>query len=104
MALADREEVAVIGAAADSYSTSHRGERLMSIRSNANRMAGVALLAIAAACGGDAGDAPMIVGDPEPGGTAIVSVTSDFQPINPVTSPAAARVISFHDAARSSPR
>lgn len=38
------------------------------------------------ACGGDGAEAPMIVGDPEPGGTAIVAVTSDFQPFNPVSS------------------
>lgn len=28
----------------------------------------------------------MVVGDPEPGGTAVVAVTSDFQPFSPVTS------------------
>ncbi|MEX0912572.1 MAG: ABC transporter substrate-binding protein [Gemmatimonadota bacterium] len=41
-----------------------------------------------AACSGDAGDAPLPVGDPVTGGTAVVAVTSDFQPINPVTNTA----------------
>lgn len=43
-------------------------------------------LPLLAACGGDASNAPVVAGDPEPGGTAIVAVTSNFQPFNPVTS------------------
>jgi len=42
---------------------------------------------VLAGCGGDRmGDA--VVGDPVPGGTGIVSVTSDFQAFNPVTNTA----------------
>lgn len=40
------------------------------------------------ACGGDATEEPLVIGDPEPGGTAIVSVSSDFQVFNPVTNTA----------------
>lgn len=49
--------------------------------------AGLALsLSLLAACGGDSGGGPVVIGDPVQGGTAIVAVTSDFQPFNPVTS------------------
>lgn len=45
-------------------------------------------LATAVACsGGDAGG-PVEIGDPVPGGTAIVAVSSDFQTFNPVTNTA----------------
>jgi peptide/nickel transport system substrate-binding protein len=50
--------------------------------------AGAALIALTAACGGDGGGVPLPVGDPEPGGTAVVAVTSDFQAFNPVTNTA----------------
>jgi peptide/nickel transport system substrate-binding protein len=47
----------------------------------------LALAAVLAACTGDGGEAGD-VGDPVPGGTAIVSVTSDFQAFNPITNSA----------------
>jgi peptide/nickel transport system substrate-binding protein len=56
------------------------------------RLAGAAtwllLLPVLAGCPGDRGDTAIEVGDPVPGGTAIVAVTSDFQPFNPVTNTA----------------
>lgn len=49
----------------------------------------VAVLALVlAACGGDRTGAGGEIGDPAPGGTAIVAVTSDFQAFNPVTNTA----------------
>ncbi len=57
---------------------------------NANIVRTTAALALAlglAACPGD-GDLPAVIGDPVPGGTAIVAVTSDFQAFNPVTNTA----------------
>jgi peptide/nickel transport system substrate-binding protein len=51
-------------------------------------MGAIALAVILAACPGGDGDAGGDVGDPVPGGTAIVSVTSDFQAFNPVTNSA----------------
>jgi len=47
---------------------------------------GVSLLATA--CGGDQARGPFVVGDPEPGGTAVVLVNSDFQVFNPVANTA----------------
>jgi len=57
----------------------------------------LALAVHAQGCNGDRAGPPVEVGDPEPGGTAIVAVTSDFQPFNPVTNTAlvTAEVINF---------
>ena len=52
----------------------------------ARDLVAVSVLPVLAACGGDAGNQPLVVGDPVTGGTAVVAVTSDFQPFNPVTS------------------
>lgn len=52
----------------------------------ARGLVAVSVFSALAACGGDAGEQPIVVGDPVPGGTAIVAITSDFQPFNPVTS------------------
>jgi len=49
---------------------------------------GLGLVPLLAGCPGDRVDGPIELGDPEPGGTGIVAVTSDFQPFNPVTSTA----------------
>ncbi|MEX2582867.1 MAG: ABC transporter substrate-binding protein [Gemmatimonadota bacterium] len=46
------------------------------------------LLGLLAGCSGGGADAPMVVGDPEPGGTAIVAVEQDFQVFNPITNTA----------------
>jgi peptide/nickel transport system substrate-binding protein len=56
-----------------------------------------AIVPVLAACPGDRTGAPFEVGDPEPGGTGIVAVTSDFQPFNPVTNTAlvTSEVINF---------
>lgn len=43
---------------------------------------------LVAACGGGDRATPIIVGDPEPGGTAVVLVNSDFQVFNPVVNTA----------------
>lgn len=43
---------------------------------------------VLAACGGDREGVPVPAGDPVPGGTAVVAVTSDFQAFNPVTNTA----------------
>jgi peptide/nickel transport system substrate-binding protein len=54
------------------------------------------LVALVSACRAGP-DAPIEVGDPEAGGTAVVAVTSDFQAFNPVTNTAlvTAEVINF---------
>lgn len=54
-------------------------------------------VAIAAACGGGDAGVPFEAGDPEPGGTAVVAVSSDFQAFNPVSNTAlvTAEVINF---------
>jgi len=46
-----------------------------------------ALLITGGCSGGDAGG-PIVAGEPEPGGTAIVAVNSDFQAFNPITNTA----------------
>jgi peptide/nickel transport system substrate-binding protein len=51
-------------------------------------MGALVLAAVLAACPGDGGDIGADVGDPTPGGTGIISVTSDFQAFNPVTNSA----------------
>lgn len=43
---------------------------------------------VLASCGGDAADIPLVVGEPETGGTGIVAVQQDFQVFNPVTNTA----------------
>ena len=54
------------------------------------------VLVLLSACGGGA-DAPLVVGEPEAGGTAVLAVTSDFQAFNPVTNTAlvTAEVLNF---------
>ncbi len=56
----------------------------------------LAAAALLPACSGGA-DAPLVVGDPEPGGTAVIAVTSDFQAFNPITNTAlvTAEVLNF---------
>ena len=43
------------------------------------------IVAVLGGCGGDSPGGPMVIGDPVPGGTAVVAVTSDFQAFNTVT-------------------
>jgi peptide/nickel transport system substrate-binding protein len=52
------------------------------------RRSSLLLLPFLAACPGDRAGDGGVVGDPVPGGTAVVAVTSDFQPFNPVTAQA----------------
>ncbi|MQA91136.1 MAG: hypothetical protein GEU90_13015 [Gemmatimonas sp.] len=52
-----------------------------------NRVLGPVLCVLLIACGGG-NDAPIVTGDPVPGGTGIVAVDGDFQVFNPVTNTA----------------
>jgi peptide/nickel transport system substrate-binding protein len=60
----------------------------MDIPRSMGRAFGAVLCGLLIGCSGGGADAPIVAGDPEPGGTAIVAVESDFQVFNPVTNTA----------------